>query len=58
MHKDSSFTGFTKEFFKFFSDLEKHNDKHWFMENRGRFDKYVMKPAEGFVVDMGKSFGQ
>ncbi len=54
MHKDSSFTGFTKEFFKFFSDLEKHNDKHWFMENRGRFDKYVMKPAEGFVVDMGK----
>jgi uncharacterized protein (TIGR02453 family) len=54
MFKDLSFHGFSKEFFKFFSDLEKHNDKSWFEENRGRFDKYVMKPAEGFVVDMGK----
>ncbi|MGB7293345.1 MAG: DUF2461 domain-containing protein [Thermodesulfobacteriota bacterium] len=54
MDKDSSFAGFSKEFFKFFSDLEKHNDKHWFEENRGRFTEYVMKPAEGFVVDMGK----
>jgi uncharacterized protein (TIGR02453 family) len=54
MYNDSSFSGFSKEFFKFLGDLEKHNDKDWFMENRGRFDKYVMKPAEGFVVEMGK----
>ena len=54
LYKDSSFSGFSKDFFKFFTDLEKHNDRHWFMENRGRFDKYVMKPAEEFVVDMGK----
>ena len=54
MYKDLSFSGFSKETFTFFGDLEKHNEKHWFEENRGRFDKYVMKPAEQFVVDMGK----
>jgi uncharacterized protein (TIGR02453 family) len=54
IYKGLSFNGFSKETFRFFSDLEKHNEKHWFEENRGRFDKYVMKPAEEFVADMGK----
>jgi uncharacterized protein (TIGR02453 family) len=54
MYKDLGFNGFSKESFRFFSDLEKHNDKHWFEENRDRFDKYVMKPAKEYVVDMGE----
>jgi uncharacterized protein (TIGR02453 family) len=54
MGEGLAFSGFSKETFRFFSDLEKHNDRYWFEENRGRFDKHVMKPAEEFVVDMGK----
>ncbi len=54
MTHDLKFSGFSKETFKFLSDLENHNDRDWFEENRGRFDKNVMKPAEEFVVDMGK----
>ncbi len=53
MNKDSGFSGFSKETFKFLKDLEKNNDKHWFERNRDVFDKYLMEPAEKFVVEMG-----
>jgi len=55
MRNESEFNGFSKETFKFLKDLEKNNDKNWFGSNRDIFDKYLMEPAEKFVLNMGKT---
>ena len=31
----------TKEYFKFFAELEQNNNKEWFDANRKRYDKHV-----------------
>lgn len=47
------FHGFPKEAIKFFRDLEKHNEKQWFEENRQIYEQKVLEPAKAFVVTMG-----
>ncbi len=42
---------FTKDFFKFFSDLEKNNDRDWFNENKKRYEESVKKPFQNFIQD-------
>ena len=34
---------FTKEYFKFFSELEKNNNKVWFDANRSRYEEFLKK---------------
>ncbi|MEM6526080.1 MAG: DUF2461 domain-containing protein, partial [Bacteroidota bacterium] len=43
---------FTKDFILFFRDLEKHNNKEWFDENRKRYETAVKKPLYSFVDEM------
>ncbi|MGD8779730.1 MAG: DUF2461 domain-containing protein [Ignavibacteria bacterium] len=43
---------FTKDFFKFFKDLEKNNNREWFNENKKRYEELVKKPFEVFIRDV------
>ncbi|HLQ42632.1 MAG TPA: TIGR02453 family protein, partial [Thermoplasmata archaeon] len=44
---------FTPEFFAFFSDLAKNNNKEWFTENKERYEKAVQEPSLLFIRDAG-----
>lgn len=43
---------FTKEYTKFFLELEKNNNKDWFHANKKRYETEVRKPMIAFVEDM------
>ena len=43
---------FTKDFIQFFKDLEQHNNKEWFDENRKRYESVVKNPLYAFVDEM------
>jgi uncharacterized protein (TIGR02453 family) len=47
------FAGFRPEIFQFFRDLEAHNNKAWFDENRLRYHTEVLETVKGFVSDFG-----
>jgi uncharacterized protein (TIGR02453 family) len=40
---------FTKDLFRFLSDLRRHNDRTWFQEHRERYEDSVLEPALEFV---------
>lgn len=54
MGKEGIFSGFERRGTVFLNDLSENNDKKWFNENKERYNKYVLIPAQNFVVDMGK----
>lgn len=43
---------FTKEFTAFFKELEKHNYKEWFDENRKRYHQFVKEPFDQLIKDL------
>lgn len=43
---------FTKDFLKFFKELEKNNDREWFKKHKKRYEEQVKKPFEKFVEVM------
>src|SRR2546425_8026954 len=44
---------FTAEFFGFFSDLAKNNNKEWFTKNKERYENAVQEPSLRFIRDAG-----
>ena len=46
------FNGFTKDTFKFFEELERNNNRNWFLENKTRYEDVVLAPALELVSDM------
>src|SRR2546428_6599053 len=44
---------FTPEFFAFFSDLAKNNNKEWFTKNNERYETTVQEPSLRFIRDPG-----
>ena len=50
------FTGFSKNTFKFFSDIEKNNNSDWFSSNRSVYDNYIVEPSRAFVNSIGQFF--
>jgi uncharacterized protein (TIGR02453 family) len=53
MTKIEKFQGFYKETLDFFSKLKRNNNKTWFKANRHIYEKFVIKPAQTFVAEMG-----
>jgi uncharacterized protein (TIGR02453 family) len=53
MTKIEKFQGFYKETLDFFSKLKRNNNKSWFEANRHIYEKFVIKPAQTFVGDLG-----
>jgi len=47
-----AFQGFTPSTFQFFAEIELHNDKTWFEENRPVYTEHVRKPLEDLVADL------
>ncbi len=43
---------FSQDYIRFFSELEKNNNKEWFDANRSRFESKVRKPFLKFVDDL------
>jgi uncharacterized protein (TIGR02453 family) len=49
-----SFTGFSPETLKFFSELAINNNKPWFDNHRADYDSYVLEPSREFVLAIGE----
>ena len=47
------FNGFGRQAQNFFAEISAHNDRTWFQENRSRYEKYVLDPADAFVSALG-----
>lgn len=43
---------FDKDFIKFYSDLEKNNNREWFQANKSRYESNVKLPFQNFVKDL------
>jgi uncharacterized protein (TIGR02453 family) len=48
------FTGFTRKTWKFYENLSMNNDREWFKANKDEYAEVVLKPAQSFVVALGK----
>ncbi|MCU1268339.1 MAG: hypothetical protein JWM21_4657 [Acidobacteria bacterium] len=44
---------FTPEFFKFLSQLKRHNNREWFLKNKHRYEQDVRDPFLKFIEDFG-----
>lgn len=53
MTAPSVFNGFPRECVRFYEDLRKNNNKEWYEAHKGDFQKYVMSPAQEYVIVMG-----
>ncbi len=48
----STFDGLPADYFKFFNELKKNNNREWFNDNKQRFRASVQEPLAGFVEAM------
>ncbi len=55
MSEKTAFTGFSKETIRFYTALQKNNNREWFERNRETYETQVMGPAKAFVTAMGES---
>ncbi len=46
----SQFSGFPKDFFMFFQDLDANNNRPWFNANKARYFESVVNPLSAFIV--------
>jgi uncharacterized protein (TIGR02453 family) len=54
MSEKLPFSGFPADGLEFLADLEKNNNREWFQSNKDRYVKYVLEPAQDFVVVLGQ----
>lgn len=54
----AGFRGFPPEAVKFFHELRDKNNKAWFEAHKPDYQKYVMEPAQDFIVEMGERLKQ
>lgn len=48
----ASFSGFPRDFFRFFDELAAHNEKPWFEANRQRYQDVVVASSGAFIEAM------
>ena len=46
----TEFKGFPGDFFNFFEDLSRNNNRAWFADNKGRYYDSVVNPISEFIV--------
>ena len=49
---ERQFTGFPKDFFAFFEELSRNNERPWFLANKARYEESVLKPMTCLVADL------
>jgi uncharacterized protein (TIGR02453 family) len=42
---------FSPQFFKFFEELERNNNRDWFLKNKSRYENEVREPMLAFIAD-------
>lgn len=47
------FNGFGSEFFGFFEELKKNNNREWFTENKSRYESDIAGPCLDFIEALG-----
>ncbi len=45
-----AFAGFSRDFFKFFRDLKKNNERAWFEDHKERYKEIVVGPLQDFII--------
>jgi uncharacterized protein (TIGR02453 family) len=45
---------FTPALFRFLRDLKRHNDRHWFVANKSRFERDARDPLLRFIADAAR----
>ena len=48
----ADFKGFPKDFFQFFKELARNNERPWFEENKERYKSSVVAPMSDFITAM------
>jgi uncharacterized protein (TIGR02453 family) len=48
----TEFAGFPVDFFRFFAQLHKNNDRDWFNANKDRYQQSVQEPMSAFITAM------
>ena len=48
----AAFEGFSRDFFKFFNDLKKNNNRDWFTANKARYHESVVDPMGEYISSM------
>lgn len=48
----SAFSGFPKDFFDFFNELKKNNNRNWFTANKQRYHESVVHPMGEYISSM------
>jgi uncharacterized protein (TIGR02453 family) len=54
MNTLSSFSGFPKEGLNFLSELAANNNREWFKIHEEDYHRYILEPAQGFVISLGE----
>ena len=54
----TTFEGFPKDFFKFFTELKANNNRDWFAANKPRYIESVVTPMSEFIVAMAPKLKQ
>ena len=47
------FSGFSRQSFQFFTELIENNNREWFLDNKARYERHVIEPAQGFISSLG-----
>lgn len=55
---NTGYKGFTTEVRKFFQELEKNNNRDWFLANKARYEEFIREPAKELVYEMGLRFAK
>jgi len=53
MNSANGFKGFSDKSLKFLSDLRENNIKSWFQSHKSDYEKYLLEPAQLFIIDLG-----
>ncbi|MGD2130042.1 MAG: DUF2461 domain-containing protein [Lysobacterales bacterium] len=48
----TGFSGFPRDFFRFFEELAANNNREWFQDNKTRYYESVVNPVSEFIVCM------
>ncbi|MEM6959919.1 MAG: DUF2461 domain-containing protein [Myxococcota bacterium] len=51
------FQGFPKDALAFLAELEKNNNREWFLANKPRYEAVLKAPLEAFVADGERAYG-
>ncbi|MBN2412262.1 DUF2461 domain-containing protein [candidate division KSB1 bacterium] len=54
MTSGNGFNGFSDKSLEFLSDLRENNNRFWFESHKTDYEKYVVEPAQLFIIAMGK----